>query len=391
MSNAQQQNIEDELEIGLGDIINFFVTYWRFLTVGIILGFVIALGGVLLLLDKYEAKITILTKPVIATYSIWANLRRELPILAAQIAEREKNRSYFFNVLSSEEWWSTNITPTYTLSKEDAKNVFGLPKTIEGGAAMSIENLVLTGRGQSEEEALTNLSMAASFIRSGVSYLTLKKYIADYEILFHRSEPQIKSDILLANKQLAYLNRHMVNFKFLRDKFPRDAVNLPIDLKGPDVKYLPLATQIIALSNDIRVQNENLTNLNDSLAQLTITASFLTQASQVLDKSFDGISAISEFEQIESSLRKNISHTDLNSLAVLNNIRNSIATMHTDFSPEFGKPFLIKTTKLLHLKYIAIGLAFGFFLALLGSFFSAIWLRYRRNITMTGITGNRTE
>ena len=170
----------------------------------------------------------------------------------------------------------------------------------------------------------------------------------------------------------------MASLQSLKKQFPKDAISLPIDLKGPEVKYLPLSTQIIALAQDIQAHNESLAKLNDKLAQLTMTANFLTQARQVLDKNFDGISAIAEFVQIESSLRKGITHTDLNSLAVLNSIRNSIAIMQTDFSPEFGKQTLVKTTRLLHLKYIAIGLTFGFFFALLGSLCSVIWHRYRQ-------------
>ena len=378
MTNTEQQIAEDGQEVNINNIIEFFVTKWKVLLMGAFLGLIAALGGTLLLANKYETKANILVKPVIAAYSKWATIRRELTILAAQRAEHEKNSSNFFNELSSEEWWYTNLTPTFTITKDDAKNVFGMPKTIEGGEALSIENIVATVRARGEEEALTKLSMTAKFIRSGTSYLALKKLVSDYEISFYRAEPQIKLDIMLANEKLESLNRHMASLQSLKKQFPKDAISLPIDLKGPEVKYLPLSTQIIALAQDIQAHNESLAKLNDKLAQLTMTANFLTQARQVLDKNFDGISAIAEFVQIESSLRKGITHTDLNSLAVLNSIRNSIAIMQTDFSPEFGKQTLVKTTRLLHLKYIAIGLTFGFFFALLGSLCSVIWHRYRQ-------------
>lgn len=377
MTDAEQQFAGEGQEISLNDIVDFFVNKWKVLLVVALSGFVMALGGALLFLDKYEAKASILVKPVIADYSGWAGLRRELPVLAAQMAEHEKNNDSFLGGLSSEEWWRTSVAPTYAITREEAKNVFGMPKTIEGGAALNIENLVATVRAQGEEEALTKLSRIAAFIRSGISYLTLKKLVSDYEVSFHRAEPQIKLDIMSANERLGVLDRLMASLQLLKKQFPEDAVNLPVDLKGPDVKYLPLSTQIIALTQDIQAGKENLMKLNDKLAQLEMTANFLTQARQALDKNFDGIAVMAELARIESSLRKGTAHTDLNSLAVLNDIRNRIAIMQTNFTFEFGKQVLVKTARLLHLKFAAVGLAAGFFLALLLALGSVVWSRYR--------------
>lgn len=376
MTDAERQLAGDEMEIGLNDIIDFFVSKWKILLTGTLAGLLVALGGALLFLDKYEAKASILVKPVIADYSGWAGLRRELPVLAAQMAEHEKNNDSFLGGLSSEEWWRTSVAPAYTLTKEDAKNVFGLPKTVEDGAALNIENLVATVRAQGEEEALTKLSRIAAFIRGGVSYLALKKLVGDYEVSLHRAEPQIKLDIMSANERLGVLDRLMVSLQLLKKQFPEDAVNLPVDLKGSDVKYLPLSTQIIALTQDIQASKENMVKLNNKLAQLEMTANFLAQARQALDKNFDGIAVMAELAQIESNLRKGTAHTDLNSLAVLNDIRNRIAIMQTNFTFEFGKQVLVKTARLLHLKYAAVGLAAGFFLALLFALGSVVWFRY---------------
>lgn len=376
MTDAERQFAGEEQEISLNDIVDFFVSKWKILLTGTLAGLLVALGGALLFLDKYEAKASILVKPVIADYSGWAGLRRELPVLAAQMAEHEKNNDSFLGGLSSEEWWRTSVAPAYTLTKEDAKNVFGLPKTVEGGAALNIENLVATVRAQGEEEALTKLSRIAAFIRGGVSYLALKKLVGDYEVSLHRAEPQIKLEMMLANEYLDVLNSRMATLRLLKKQFPEDAVNLPVDLKGPEVKYLPLSTQIIALTQDIQASKENMMKLNDKLAQLEMTANFLAQARQALDKNFDGIAVMAELAQIESNLRKGTAHTDLNSLAVLNDIRHRIAIMQTNFTFEFGKQVLVKTARLSHLKYAAVGLAAGFFLALLFALGSVVWSRY---------------
>lgn len=380
MTNSEQQIAKDELEISLDDVIDkiigFFLTYWKFLIVGAISGFVIALSGVLLL-TKYEATATLHNGSSKISYSMWSDLRKELPILAAQISEREKNSGSFLNVLSSEIWWQKNVTPIFAVSKEDAKEVFGMPKEMQEAGAMLIKYFVVNVKEQSKEDALKNLSMATSFLRSGAAYLALKNFIGTYQAALLLSTPRIERDILISKEQLALLNRHLANLELLRVKFPKDTGGLPVDLKDPSAKYLPIATQIVALNHDIREQKENMTRLNDNLRQIAIINSFMSQAKPVIDKHFDGLSVIAELEQLESSLRKGISNSDVNDITILNDIKYNLAVIKFNFTYELGQPTSISVNKFFPIKFIVIGLASGFFLALLGSFCSAMWLSYR--------------
>jgi len=381
MANAAQQISENELEISLddiiGEIIGFFLTYWKFLIVGAISGFVIALSG-MLLLTKYEATATLHNGSAKISYPMWADLKKGLPILAAQISEREKNSESFLNVLSSETWWNKNVTPIFAVTKEDAKEVFGITKEMQEAGALLIKYFVVNVKEQSKEEALKNLSTATTFFRSGSAYLMLKNFIGTFQSTLLLSTPQIERDILSSKLQLAFLNRHLANLELLRVKFPRDTGSLPVDLKDPSAKYLPLATQIIALNHDIREQKEKLARLNDNLSQFAIINSFVSQAKPVMDKKFDGLSAIAELEQIESSLRKSISNSDVNDISILNDIKYNLTVIKFNFTNELGQPTSISVSKPFSIKLIVIGLASGFFLALLGSFCSAIWFRYRR-------------
>ena len=381
MTNAEQQIAEDELEISLndiiGDIIGFFLTYWKFLLLGAISGFVIALSGVLFF-SKYQAEATLLNGSAKISYAMWGDLKKELPILANRISEREKNSGSFLNVLSSETWWQKNVTPKFAVTKDEVKEVLSMTKEMQDAGATLIKYFVVDVKEESREDAIKNLSMATSFLRSGSAYLALEKFIVNYQAALLLSTPKIEADILSAKAQLAFLNRHLADLESLRVRFPKDTVSLPVDLKDPSAKYLPLATQIIALNDDIREQKEKLTRLNDKLSQIAIINNFMSQAKPVMDKNFDGLSAIGELEKIEAGLRKGISNSDVNDIAILNDIRYNLAVIGYDFTYELGQPALISVSKPFSIKIIAIGLASGFFLALLGTFFSAIWFRYRK-------------
>jgi hypothetical protein len=126
MTNTEQQIAEDGQEISLNDILDFFVTKWKVLSMGAFFGLIMALGGTLLL-GKYEAEATLINKSGI-DYLTWKNLKRNLPILADKVSEATNNGEGFLGGLSSEKWWQKNVVPTFSINKEDAKAIFGMSK-----------------------------------------------------------------------------------------------------------------------------------------------------------------------------------------------------------------------------------------------------------------------
>lgn len=379
MTNVEQQIAENELEISLNDIIGFFLTNWKFLLMGAISGFIIAFSGTLLF-GKYEARATLVNRSGI-NYLTWKSLKRNLPILAARLSEFDKGSGNFLNELSSETWWQKNVTPTFAIAKEDAKEIFGVSKELQDAQSTIIKDFVVHETGLSKENALKNLSIATSFLQSGVVYLALNDVIASYQIKLLNSESDIAEDISKSEIELTYLNGRMASLELLRAKFPGNAgsiINQPMDPKDSSAKFLPIITQLIAVNQDIGALKEKLSRLNDRKNQLAIMGSFLSQAKPVMSKNFDGLSAIAELMQIEASLRKNLQPADLNKITSLDDIKSDLVHVHTNFALGLEQPTFIGTGKPHYLKHAVIGLFSGFFLALLGSFCSAIWFRYRR-------------
>lgn len=379
MTNTEQQIAEDGQEISLNDIIDFFVTKWKVLSMGAFFGLIVALGGTLLL-GKYEAEATIINKSGI-DYLTWKSLKRNLPILAARISDADNNGEDFLRALSSEKWWQNNVVPTFSINKEDAKAIFGMPKEQQDAESAKIKDFVVTTTGSSKEDALKNLSITTSFLRSGAAYLALKDIIANYQVELLNSESEIAKNISSLEIELTYLNDRMASLELLKAKFPGNPASIisqSTDYKDSSAKYLPIITQLIAVNKDISALKENLARLNNKKNQLAITSSFLSQAVPVIDRNFDGLSAVVELMRIESGMRKDLQTSDWNKVSMLNNIKYDLNSIHTKFTLGLEQPTFFDARKPHYLKPAAMGLAAGFFLALLFSLCSVIWHRYRQ-------------
>ncbi len=379
MEKEEQRIVDDEIELSLSDILDFFVAKWKILFIGAISGIVVALGGTLLL-GKYEAEATLVNKSSF-DYLMWRGLKRNLPILAARISEAGGNREDFLKVLSREAWWQKSVIPTFSIAKEDAKELFGVSKELQDAESTKIKDFVVRATGSNEEEALKNLSIATSFLRNGAAYLAVKDVITNYQIDFLNSESEIAKKTSTLEIELTYLNERMADLELLKAKFPGNTaatMTQPIDLKDSSAKYLPIITQLIAVNKEISTLKEELSRLNSKREQLLIMNNFLLQAKPVIDKNFDGLSAVAELSKIESGLRKNLQPSDLKKIATLNTIKYDLAQIHTRFTLGLEQPAFVSTRRPHYLKPAAIGLTAGFFFALLGALGSVIWFRYRR-------------
>lgn len=379
MTNTEQQIAEDGQEISLNDIIDFFVTKWKILLMGAFFGLFIALGGKLWL-GKYEAEATLINKSNI-DYLTWKSLKRNLPILAARISEATNSGEDFLGALSSETWWQKNAVPTFAIGKEDAKEILGMSKEQQDAESTKIKDFVVTAAGSSKENAIKNLSTATSFLRSGAAYLALKDVIANYQVELLNAESENAKNIAALEIELAYLNNRMADLELLKAKFPGNSASIitqPMDPKDSSAKYLPIITQLIAVNKDISALKENLSRLSSRKSQLAIKNDFLLQAMPVMGKNFDGLSAVTELMRIESGMRKDLQASDWNKVSILNNIKYDLVSIHTRFTLGLEQPTYTSARKPHYLKPAAMGLAAGFFLALLFSLCSVIWHRYRQ-------------
>jgi hypothetical protein len=314
---------------------------------------------------------------------MWIGLKRNLPILAAKIAEPDKNSESFLKVLSSEKWWDKNVVLTFAFTKDDAKGILGMSKELQDAESTKIKNFVVTATGSSKVAALKNLSVVTSFFRGGSAYLALEDVIANYQLELLTSGPEIENKVASLKIELTYLANLMTDLELLTKKFPGNATSIITQTTGAgetEAKYLPITIQLIAINKDISLRKEDLSRLISRKSQLAVMNDFLLQANPVMDKSFDGLTVAAELMQIESGMRKNLQPSDWNEVSVLNNIKRDLTLINTRFTLGLEQPTFFSTHKPSYLKPAAIGLVAGFFLALLGSLCSVIWSGYRREV-----------
>jgi hypothetical protein len=146
-----------------------------------------------------------------------------------------------------------------------------------------------------------------------------------------------------------------------------------VDPKGSGAKYLPLATQIVAVNNDINYSKESLARLQKRLEQIGLIKTFIEQAIPLQDQTFDGLALDDQLLAIEGSLRSKLAKADANGQELLDQLHCQLLAIQVRFTkgleantaPTASKKGMIKST--------AGGLAAAFFLMLLALLGGRVW------------------
>jgi len=147
-----------------------------------------------------------------------------------------------------------------------------------------------------------------------------------------------------------------------------------VDPKDSGAKYLPLATQIVAVNNDINGSKEVLARLQKRLEQIGLIKAFIDQAIPLQDQTFDGLALDDQLLVIEGSLRSKLGKGDANGQELLDQLHSQLLAIQVRFTkgleantaPTASKKGMIKST--------AGGLVAAFFLMLLALLGQRVWV-----------------
>lgn len=369
---------DQESEISLYDVANFFLDSWRQLLLAAILGLFLGLGG-WYFLASYQAEWVLhnnttssASADAPSSYALdlvsWRTIQKSLPNLADQMLEEGKapqGKASLYRGMTDAAWWQKNVVPNFAITKADTKDFASLGKSLDG-ASTTILSLTVKAAGGSREDALDNVRSATQFLLKGGAYLQIKSLINSLESETIGTAADIQSKITDTQIELGYLRDRAKSLEQLLKRFPGStgATQQVIDPKESSAKYLPLSTQLIAVNTDINLANESLTRFADRLAQIALMKTFLEQALPLVGQNLDGITLAKALLEVEGKLRAQLKADDAKARQSLDALRSQLLSIESRFTKGLEANTAPNAQKSGVLKSAAMGLFAGLFLAL---------------------------
>jgi hypothetical protein len=383
-SHSSQDNfLQPETEISLGEIFAFFIDNWKKIALGGLLGALLGVIGWFIFAD-YKAELVVNNTNKGIDFVSWRSLSKNFPGLASDLVTKGNITpidAELYKELSDSKWWSKNVSPTYTISKSDAKDLAGISKELQDSSGTSITNLIITYSSPDKQMAVNNVEKVNQFIRSASTYLTLKEVLNGYESQTLALDAEVQQKITAAQVDLQYLSGKANSLEELRQRFPANVganIQNIIDPKDAAAKYLPISTQLVAINSDIYDTKESLSRLSDNLMRNVIIKQFVAQALPLMNSgNKDGLLLVDQLIKVQESIRSTIQPSDIKNINTVNGILADLISTKTRFS-KFLESFLAPTAVKPSLLIPTIsGLFIGLLFSLFGILAAKAWNNYR--------------
>lgn len=395
--NTNNQEIKDETSLDLGDraaliLKNFWVVEWKKIIISLILGTALGLGT-WLIFGPYSAKYVLKNNGTMiigidfgvgfnnsnntntnsnassnsATnvsigldLATWKTLQKGLPILANEVAEKEtgsKNVKAQYQGLSNTEWWQKNALAIYGISKADTKDLTSISKELDA-ASSAILGIEIRVDGDDSEQAINNAIFAANFLREGGAYLQIRRLLNNYEAMAIAEYGDIQRRTSATKIEISYKKSRLKFLQGLYKLYPVDySPNVAVlGSLGNDASYLPLPSQISALSMEINRDEEELDRMFKRLEQVSLIKILINQSNPLLNSQYNGITLSNELISIIFKLRDGLNVNTLSNKLLLDEVHSQISLINTRFTKGLEQGASMSTKRIGKLKFIVIGL-----------------------------------
>lgn len=383
---SESPDLNGDHEISLLDIVNFLADSWKKLALAGLVGAILGLSG-WFFLGSYSAEYVLLNNNNHSdnSYALdlvtWKTVQKSLPNLASQIEDEDKapqGQERLFRTLSDVQWWQKNVAPSYAISKADTKDLAAISKDLDA-ASTTILSLTLTADGSSKEQSIDNVRSAAKFLRTGSAYLQIRNLLNSYESETISTVADIQKRITTTEIEMGYQVQRAKALEDLHKRFPGGSnnSNQVVDPKDSGAKYLPLATQIVAVNNDINASKESLQRLHDRLDQIALIKTFIDEAIPQAEKTFDGLALGGELLANEAKLRVKLGKGDVKQQEILDQLRAQLLLVQARFTKGLEGNTAPTSKKRGMLKATAGGLAAAFLLMFLALLAQKVWIKLK--------------
>jgi hypothetical protein len=367
MQEPSSQPPDDE--ISLFDIFNFLINNWKFYVAGSLLGLLIALGFVSAE-GQYDAELVLINQESGLNFITWRVVQKNLLALANEQAASADQPTGLQKAMTTGEWWKKAVVPIYSLTKAETKELVGVSKEVQDLESTRIQSFVVRVSGKSLSDAQQDVGFVVNFIRTGATFSAASAVVINLQSKVALSASRIQLDVSRALREMSIMTERRDRLYALRKEFPNEnVVSQVVDVNESVAKFLPIATQLVAVLTDINLLNEKLLRLQQEKSQLEIASEFITRANILLKSGLHNQSLIADLLNLEGELRKNIPSNDLPKIIVLDEIKNSLIIIKTSYSSglqQFSPPAVVAPK---YVKPAVIGLLAGAFFGLLCSVF----------------------
>ncbi|OZB49330.1 MAG: hypothetical protein B7X60_01480 [Polynucleobacter sp. 39-45-136] len=365
---------QNDGEISLLGIISFLADSWKKLAIAGIAGAVLGLSG-WLVLGKYEAKISLANANANAiTLSSLKALQQTLPNLAAQMVEKNRvpqGQEAIYKAMSDVAWWPKHLTPVFSLSKADIKDLGPAYKS----EANPILFLMVEVGASSRDLAIEQAKVASQFLRSGAMYLGAQTMLKAQEIGLLNARAEIDQKYNSTLIELEYQKERLRGLEDLAKRFPVEnrVSSQVVDPKDSGAKYMPLSTQIIAINTEINANTELLKRLADKKQYLGSVEQWHSIAKTVAANSQNGIDLNAQLLKLEAAQRAQAGANNPRALFFFDEVRASLLANEATYALGLVESPVVSVTRRGMIKSTAGGLAATFFLMLLFLLGQRVW------------------
>jgi hypothetical protein len=215
----------------------------------------------------------------------------EFPVYA-KINEKD---DFLYQKLSKEKFWKENLKPTFSVSKEDIKE---LKTTEKIDSNFSVTNYSLTFKGGDKEINLFYIDEYFKFFKNSYIKMRFTDLLQGYQSETQSGKLIIDKKIVDIKNETDYLKTRAENLEKLKIKFPNNigaSVNQVLDPKDSASKYLPVSTQLVAIYSELNNLNEQLKRSQDAKDILDIKEKFIIEVENTNIKELSEINKINAF------------------------------------------------------------------------------------------------
>jgi hypothetical protein len=300
----------------------------------------------------------------------WRVVQKNLLTLAQERGASSDQSTNLQKAMISDEWWKKAVVPTYSLTKAETKELVGVSKEVQDAESTRIQSFVIRVSGKTLSDAKQDIGFVVNFIRTGAMFSGASAVVTNLQRKVALSISRIELDVSKALREMSVMTERRDRLYALRKEFPNEnVVSQVVDVNEDVAKFLPIATQLVAVLTDINLLDETLLRLQQEKSQIQIASEFVTRANVVLKSGLDNQSLIDDLLILEGEMRKNIPSNDLSKIIVLDEIKKNLVIIKTSYTSglqQFSPPAVVAPK---YVKPAGIGLFAGAFFGLFFSVF----------------------